>query len=192
MSTDDRAVVLTVFDEAIALHQACRAIDPGPVVQAAQAIRAAIASGGKLLVFGNGGSAADAQHLATELVARFLRERAAMAAMALSADATVLTSIANDYGFDRVFARQIEGLGKAGDVACAISTSGRSPNVVKGIEAARARGLTTIALTGRDGGTLGGLVDIHINVPSSSTPRVQEVQRTLIHALCELVERDHA
>jgi D-sedoheptulose 7-phosphate isomerase len=121
-------------------------------------------------------------------VARFLRDRAAMPAIALSADTTVLTSVANDFGFDRVFVRQIEALGRTGDVVCAISTSGRSPNVIKGIEAATSRGLTTIALTGRDGGAAGGMVDIHINVPSASTPRVQEVHRTLIHAICELVE----
>jgi phosphoheptose isomerase len=102
----------------------------------------------------------------------------------------VLTSIANDFGFDRVFARQVEGIGRAGDIACAISTSGRSPNVLRGIEAARARGLATMALTGRDGGPLGGLVDLHLNVPGDSTPRIQEVHRTLIHAICELVEGD--
>jgi D-sedoheptulose 7-phosphate isomerase len=182
-----------IADDALAaaakLHERMRA-NAGPAVVAAQTITEALRAGGKLLVFGNGGSAADAQHFATELVARFLRDRAAMPAVSLSADATVLTSIANDFGFDRVFARQVEGIGRAGDIACAISTSGRSPNVLRGIEAARARGLATMALTGRDGGPLGGLVDLHLNVPGDSTPRIQEVHRTLIHAICELVEGD--
>src|SRR5262249_33590266 len=112
--------------------------------------------------------------------------------IALTTDASVVTSVANDESFERVFARQIEGLGRKGDVALGISTSGRSPNVVAGFNAARARGLKTIALTGADGGAMGLLVDIHINVPSTSTPRVQEVHRTLLHVICDLVERAFA
>lgn len=188
--TDDERVVLGIIDEAVALHSRMRGLDPAPIVRAAQAVRAAAAAGGKVLAFGNGGSAADAQHLATELVGRFLRERAALPALALTADTAVLTSVANDYGFERVFARQIEALGRAGDVAFAISTSGGSANVLRALEAAKARGLTTIALTGRDGGPVGAAAQIHINVPDHSTPRVQEVHRTLIHAICELVERN--
>jgi len=141
------------------------------------------------LAFGNGGSAADAQHVAAELVGRYLRERRGLAAIALSTDTSVLTSVGNDYSFDRVFARQIEALGQSGDVALGISTSGRSPNVVAAFETARSQGLRTIAVTGGDGGTVGGRVDIHINVPSTSTPRVQEVHRTLLHVICELVEK---
>ena len=141
------------------------------------------------MTFGNGGSAADAQHVASELVGRFLRERRSLPAMALTTDTSVLTSVANDESFDRVFARQIEGLGRSGDVALGISTSGRSPNVVAAVKAARGMGLRTIALTGGDGGVVGTLVDIHVNVPSTSTPRVQEVHRTLLHVICELVER---
>jgi D-sedoheptulose 7-phosphate isomerase len=190
VATDDERVVLGIIDEAVALHSRMRGVDPAPIVRAAQAVRAAAAAGGKVLAFGNGGSAADAQHLATELVGRFLRERAAFPALALSADTAVLTSVANDYGFERVFARQIEALGRAGDVAFAISTSGGSANVLRALEAAKARGLTTVALTGRDGGPVGAAADIHINVPDHSTPRVQEVHRTLIHAICELVERN--
>jgi phosphoheptose isomerase len=186
---DAAQTIERVFDDAIALHQRVRMQDPGALARAAALIREAFRTGHKLLVFGNGGSAADAQHLATELVARFLRDRDAMPAVSIASDATVLTSIANDYGFERVFARQIEGLGRPGDIACAISTSGRSPNVLTGIDAAVAGGLRTIALTGRDGGALGGRVDVHINVPSDATPRVQEVHRTIIHAICELVER---
>jgi D-sedoheptulose 7-phosphate isomerase len=128
--------------------------------------------------------------MAAELVWRFARERRALAALALSADTSVLTSIGNDCGFDRVFVRQIEALGRPGHVAFGISTSGTSPNVVVALEAARARGLRTIALTGRDGGPAGAAAEVHINVPGASTARVQEVHRTLIHVICELVERD--
>ena len=182
------AVVQAVFDEAIALHVRMREVLPAPVVDAAAAITAALAAGGKLLAFGNGGSAADAQHLASEFVGRFQRERAAMAAIALTTDTSVVTSVANDYTFAWVFARQIEALGRAGDVALGISTSGSSPNVLTAIEAANARGLTTIALTGRDGGAIGKAAGIHINVDHASTARIQEVHRTVIHAICELVE----
>ena len=182
-------VVAAVFDEAIALHGQVRAMDPAPLIRAAEAIRAAFGSGGKLLVFGNGGSAADAQHMAAELVGRFVRERPGLPAVALTTDTSVLTSVGNDFGFDRVFARQVEALGRAGDVALGISTSGGSANVRAALEAARARGLVTVALTGRDGGTIGRAADIHVNVPNASTARVQEVHRTLIHAICELVER---
>jgi D-sedoheptulose 7-phosphate isomerase len=167
-----------------------RGLDLQPVADAAAAILDASRSGGKVLLFGNGGSAADAQHLASDLVGRFERERRAVAAVALTADMSVITAVANDYAFDRVFVRQIEALGRRGDVAFGISTSGRSANVVEGLRAASARGLRTIAMTGRDGGTVGGEVDIHINVPDASTARVQEAHRTLIHAICELVERE--
>jgi D-sedoheptulose 7-phosphate isomerase len=127
--------------------------------------------------------------MASELVGRFARERAAMPALALCTDTSILTSVGNDYGYDRVFVRQIEALGRGGDVAMGISTSGRSPNVLKAFDAARLQGLRTIALTGCDGGLLGAAADIHINVPEASTQRVQEVHMTLIHAICELVER---
>ena len=182
--------VRAIFDATIALHTTAREGAPATVIQAARAIRAAHTSGGRTLIFGNGGSAADAQHMAAELVNRFQRERAAIAAIALTTDGSTVTSIANDYGFERVFARQIEALGRPGDVAVAISTSGGSPNVVGGLEAARRQGLTAVALTGRDGGEVGRMADIHVNVPDGSTARVQEVHRTLIHAICELVESD--
>lgn len=185
----DTAVVAALFDEAIALHAKVRGMDLSPVVRAAHAIRAAFGAGGKLLVFGNGGSASDAQHFAAELVGRFERERDAMPAIALTTDTSVITSVSNDYAFDRVFARQVEGLGRAGDVAFGISTSGASANVHAGLAAAKARGMVTIALTGRDGGAIGRAAEIHVNVPDDSAARVQEVHRTLIHAICELVER---
>jgi len=178
------------LSEAIALHQRVREAGLERTAAAADAIVASLRHGGKVLVFGNGGSAADAAHAAAELVGRYQRERPGYAALALTADPSVLTSIANDYGFERVFARQIEALGRPGDVAFAITTSGESRNVVAGLEAARAQTLTTIALTGRDGGAAGHLADIHVNVPSDATPRVQEVHRTLLHVICDLVETD--
>ena len=181
-------VIARALDGAIALHQHVRRMDPAPIARAAAAIGRAVAEGRTVFAFGNGGSAADAQHFAAELVGRFLRERAGLAAVALTPDASVLTSIANDYGFDRVFARQLEALGRPGDVALAISTSGRSRNVIAALDAAAAGGLTTIALTGGDGGPAGAAADIHVNVPDPSTPRVQEVHRTLLHAMCEYVE----
>jgi D-sedoheptulose 7-phosphate isomerase len=181
-------IVEQALDGAIALHTKVRALDATPVVRAAAAIRAACDGGGKILTFGNGGSAADAQHLAAELVGRFERDRPGLAAVALTSDTSVLTSVANDGGFARVFARQIEALGRPGDVAFAISTSGESANVVEGMRAATARGLRTVALTGRAGGALGAAADIHINVPDDSAARVQEVHITLIHAICRIVE----
>ena len=181
-------IVEGALDDAIALHRKVRERDVTAVVRAAEAIRAACAAGGKVLAFGNGGSAADAQHLAAELVGRFERDRAALSAIALASDPSVLTSVANDEGFGRVFARQIEALGRAGDVAFAISTSGESANVLEGMREASARGLRTIALTGRSGGSLGAAAEIHINVPDESAARVQEVHITLIHAICRIVE----
>ena len=179
----------TTLAETVALHERMRKGNLKPVADAAAAIIEVLKRGGKLLLFGNGGSAADAQHVASELVGRFELDRTALAAIALTTDTSVVTSIGNDEGFERVFARQIEALGQKGDVAFGISTSGLSPNVVQGLETAKARGLRTIALTGRDGGHAGNIADIHINVPSESTPRVQEVHRTLVHVICDLVER---
>jgi phosphoheptose isomerase len=185
----DAAVVQALFDETIALHQRMREAVQESVVAAAAAIRTSLDAGGKLLVFGNGGSATDAQHMSTELVGRFERERDGLAAIALTADASLVTSVANDFTFDWVFARQLEALGKREDVALGISTSGRSPNVLMALEAANAKGMKTIALTGRDGGVIGKAAGIHINVPHASTARVQEVHRTVIHAICALVEK---
>ena len=184
------AAVRAVVAACIAVHERLRDENLQPIADAASAILVASQEGRKVLVFGNGGSAADAQHLAADLVCRFQRERRPVAALALTTDTSVVTAIANDYEFDRVFVRQIEALGTHGDLAVGISTSGRSANVVEGLRAARARGLRTIALTGRDGGPAGALADIHINVPDPSTARVQEAHRTVIHAICELVERE--
>ena len=186
----DAAIVHAIFDETIAAHRRTRDGVVARTLEAAAAIRTALGAGGKLLTFGNGGSAADAQHMAAELVGRFMRERRGLAAVALTADTSTLTSIANDNGFERVFARQVEALGRAGDVALGVSTSGSSPNVLTAIEAANRLGLRTIALTGKDGGAVGRAASIHINVPEMSTPRIQEVHRTVIHAMCELIERN--
>jgi phosphoheptose isomerase len=183
------AIVQQTLDTAVALHRRVREASLEPVIRAAGEIASAVGSGRKVLAFGNGGSAADAQHFAAELVGRFQRERRGMAAIALTTDTSVVTSIANDCGFERVFARQVEALGQAGDLALAISTSGASANVIAGLEAAADAGMRTIALTGGDGGALGAAADIHVNVPDASTARVQEVHRTLLHAICEIVER---
>ena len=191
MGDERRALLENTLTAAIALHERAKQ-QPQPVLDAAAVIISALKAGGKLLVFGNGGSAADAQHVAAELVGRFERERPAMAAVALTTDASVMTSVANDYAFDRVFARQVEGLGRAGDVALGISTSGASANVVAGLEAARALGLRTVALTGSDGGAVGRAAAIHVNVASENAARVQEVHRTLLHVICDLVERSVA
>ena len=184
------AAVKAVVAACIAVHERLRAENLQPIADAAAAILSASQNGRKVLIFGNGGSAADAQHLAADLVCRFQRERRPVAALALTTDTSIVTAVANDYAFDRVFVRQIEALGIRGDLAIGISTSGRSANVVEGLRAARAHGLTTIAMTGRDGGPAGALAEIHINVPDPSTARVQEAHRTVIHAICELVERE--
>jgi D-sedoheptulose 7-phosphate isomerase len=157
-------------------------------LKAARAIERSFKSGGKLLLFGNGGSAADAQHIAAEFVCRFARDRDPLPAIALTTDASILTAVGNDYGFEHVFARQIYALGRAADVALGISTSGRSPNVIKGMGAARERGLTTIVLTGNDGGPLEQLADIAMVVPSSNTAQIQECHIVLAHILCEITE----
>ena len=177
-----------IYAEAVRLHEAARRADQGPVLKAVDAIASAFSRDGRVLVFGNGGSASDAQHVAAEFVGRFQRERRAAAAIALTTDTSILTAIGNDHAFDRVFARQIEALGRRGDVAFGISTTGSSPNVVAALEAARALGLQTIALTGKDGGVVGRAAAIHINVASEVTARVQEVHRTLLHLVCEMVE----
>jgi len=177
-----------VFAGAIRAHEAARSADQGALLRAIDAIADAFRSRRRLLVFGNGGSAADAQHFAAEFVGRFQRERRALAAVALTTDTCILTAIGNDDTYDRVFARQVEALGEPGDVAFGITTSGGSANVIEAFRVAKARQLTTIALTGRDGGDAGRMADIHLNVPDPSTARAQEVHRTLLHAICEVVE----
>lgn len=149
----------------------------------------AFGAGNKLLVMGNGGSAADAQHFAAEIIGRFKMERAALPAIALTTDSSVLTAIGNDYGFDAVFSRQVEGLGRPGDVVFGISTSGNSPNVLAALAKARDLGCLTVALLGRDGGSIKTVADIALIVPSTDTPRIQEGHLTIIHIICDLLEK---
>ncbi|MGO8760923.1 MAG: SIS domain-containing protein [Desulfobaccales bacterium] len=161
----------------------------GPQVAAAASMLAQVfQAGGRVLIFGNGGSAADAQHLAAEFVNRFQVERPPLAALALTTDTSILTAVANDYDFKEVFAKQVRAFGKPGDLAWGISTSGNSPNVVAGLDAARALGLATLALSGGGGGPVAAAADLALVVPSQSTPRVQEVHITLGHVLCDLVD----
>ena len=154
----------------------------------ASAIVNCLRAGGKLIVFGNGGSASDAQHMVAELVGRYAVKRQALAAIALTTNSSSLTAIANDFGFEEVFARQLEALAKPQDLVLAISTSGNSPNVLRALETAKALGLKKIGLTGNDGGKLRGLVDNCVIVPSTSTPRIQEAHALIIHILCGIVE----
>lgn len=159
-----------------------------PVRSAAEVIARSLAAGHKVMLCGNGGSAADCQHIASELTGRFIKDRRPLAAIALSTDSSALTCIGNDYSFEDVFARQLLGLGRPGDCLLAISTSGRSPNVLKAVQAARANGISTIGLLGRDGGPIGALCEVSLVVPSHTTARVQEMHILIGHTLCGMVE----
>ena len=158
------------------------------IFEAATTIANALRNGHKVLVMGNGGSAADSQHLAAELVGRFIMERRPLPAIALSTDTSILTAIGNDYGFEEIFSRQVQALAVANDVVIGISTSGRSPNVRKALAAARNAGCKTIGLLGRNGGDIAGEVDLALVVPVQETPHIQEAHVTIIHVICELVE----
>jgi len=158
------------------------------VIYVADAMTKCLRSGNKVLFFGNGGSAADAQHLAAELSGRFMKERPSLSGWALTTNASVLTAVGNDYSFDEVFARQIQGIGRRDDVAFAISTSGNSPNVLHAVNVARQSGLVTVGLTGRTGGKLASAVDRCICIPNDQTPRIQEAHILTGHILCELIE----
>ncbi|HCS12196.1 MAG TPA: D-sedoheptulose 7-phosphate isomerase, partial [Zetaproteobacteria bacterium] len=161
-----------------------------PIAQAAECMVACLRSGGKILTCGNGGSSSDAQHFAGELVNRFEIDRPALPSIALTSDASVITSIANDSAYEEVFARQVEALGCKGDVLLALSTSGNSANVVRAVEAAIAKGLRVIAMTGKDGGKLAkhAGIDTLINIPHAATPRIQEMHITCLHILCSLID----
>jgi D-sedoheptulose 7-phosphate isomerase len=165
------------------------ALDLPPLLERIVAVlHECLQSGGKVLACGNGGSATDAQHLVAELVGRFREERRALAAIALSADTATMTAVGNDYGFERVFARQVEALARRGDVLIAISTSGNSPNVLQASQSARARGCTVIGLTGTSGGQLAAHSDLLLKAPSSTVARIQEVHSLCIHAICEALD----
>jgi D-sedoheptulose 7-phosphate isomerase len=184
---DEQAIRLLVA-ESVALKQRFFEANASLLVKVGARIAECLRGGGRILAFGNGGSAADAQHLAGELVGRFLRDRAALSAIALTTDPSVVTAIGNDMGYEAVFRRQVEAHGRPGDVAVGITTSGRSPNVVQALQLARERGLVTVGLTGNGGGRLAGLVEYLIDVPHAETPRIQEVHTMVVHVLCQIVE----
>jgi D-sedoheptulose 7-phosphate isomerase len=181
-------MVVRALKDAAAAHERMTA-SAAVVAEAAGVIAAALKQGRTVFAFGNGGSAADAQHFTAELVGKYERERKPYAAIALTTDTSAITAVANDFGFDKVFARQIEALGRPGDVAIGITTSGSSPNVLRGLDAAKERGLITIALTGR-AGKAGSLAAYHVAVNEERTSRVQEVHATVLHVFCELVEQE--
>ena len=179
------------FDEGVELRRRMAETMPAQIALAGEALADALRSGRKALACGNGGSAADSQHFAAELVGRFERERPGMPAIALTVDSSALTAIANDYDFERVFSKQVEALGQRGDVLLGISTSGNSKNVMAAIAAAHAKDMVVIALTGRDGGAIGRMLrdgDHHLNVAHPRTMRVQEVHLLVVHCLCEAVD----
>ena len=160
------------------------------IADAAKIILNAYKAGRKVLLIGNGGSAADAQHIAAELVGRFKLERSGLPAIALTTNTSTLTALANDYGYDSVFSRQVEALANAQDVLIAITTSGTSPNILKAVETAHSKGVVVIALTGKNGGKLKSMADLAIAVPSDNTPRIQEAHITIGHIICHLVEKE--
>jgi D-sedoheptulose 7-phosphate isomerase len=179
------------FEESAQLKLRAAELLAEPLAQAIGAIANALSNGAKILACGNGGSAADAQHFAAELVGRFERERPELAAVALSTDSSILTAVANDYGFEQVFARQVRALGQPGDVLLAISTSGSSPNVIEAVRAAQERDMLIVALSGKGGGKLSALlsdVDVHLCVPHDRTARIQEVHLLLLHCICDGVD----
>ena len=177
-----------IFAASLAAQQQFLAENTDTLVTVVNLLARTFTSGGKLLLFGNGGSAADAQHIAAEFVNRYLIERPPLPALALTTDTSVLTSIANDGSFPEVFAKQVRALGRAGDVALAISTSGNSPNVLKALEVCREIGISMVGLTGSEGGELASRVDYLLRVPAAITPRIQETHILIGHILCELVE----
>ena len=183
-----KEVILGILEASIAAKRSCVESQVDKIIKAADMLADCMTTGGKVLLFGNGGSAADAQHLAAEFVNRFQIERPPLAAIALTTDTSVLTSIGNDYHFEKIFSKQIKALGKKEDLAWGLSTSGNSPSVVKAVECAQKLGIATIAMTGR-GGELAHCADLVLSVASDTTARVQETHITLGHILCDLVER---
>lgn len=177
-----------IFKESIHVKEATLDSNRDKIILAVKSITGSLKKNRKVIFFGNGGSAADSQHIAAEFIGRFQKERKALSAIALTTDTSILTALGNDYGFDIIFSRQIEGLAQKGDVAFGISTSGNSKNVIEGIKKAKRLGLTTISLTGCLGGKLAKLTDISLVVPSNKTARIQESHICIAHAICELVE----
>jgi D-sedoheptulose 7-phosphate isomerase len=189
MDLHDRVAAL--FEASIETKRRAQPILAGPITRAGELVVGRLLGGGKVLTCGNGGSAADAQHLASEMVNRFEHERPGLPAVALTTDSSILTSIANDYAYDLVFAKQVRALGQPSDVLVAITTSGNSPSILAAVEAAHDQDLAVVALTGREGGRLAGALragDVEIRVPAESTARVQEVHLLVIHCLCDLID----
>ncbi|MGB6105056.1 MAG: phosphoheptose isomerase [Pusillimonas sp.] len=188
---DMTSLMTSHFDDAIDTFKASSRELAQPLSTAVDLLFGALANNGKILACGNGGSAADAQHFIAELVGRFERDRLPLAGVALNTDTSILTAVGNDYGFDAIFERQVTALGQPGDVLVAISTSGNSPNVIRSIEAAHDREMSVIALTGKGGGQITGILsntDIHLCVPHDRTMRIQEVHIVLLHALCDGID----
>ncbi|HUW96735.1 MAG TPA: D-sedoheptulose 7-phosphate isomerase [Anaerolineae bacterium] len=187
---EPRSLIAQILEESIQVQRVVLEESVPLVSCIVEALVATFRCGGKVLLFGNGGSAADAQHVAAELVNRFLMERKPLPALALTTDTSIMTAMANDLGFECVFARQVEALVQPGDVVVGLSTSGNSENVLQGLHSARECGATTVGLTGRAGGKLKGVADICFCAPSDNTPRIQEAHITVLHAICEAVERE--
>jgi D-sedoheptulose 7-phosphate isomerase len=187
-----RAKFIQEFEDSIETKKQVLEQNIPVLVKIAEAAMKALQNGNKLLFCGNGGSAADSQHIAAEFVSKYKRNRKAIPAIALTVDTSILTSGGNDFGFEYIFSRQVEALGQEGDVLFAISTSGNSPNVLRAVSEARKKGLLTVGFTGESGGKLSGLVDLSFNVPSSDTARIQEAHITAAHAICDIIEHAFA
>lgn len=183
-----RSEIEKIFQESIRVKEQALKANIDKIASVIEEIVRAFRNNGKVLIFGNGGSAADSQHIAAEFIGRFKKERRSLPAIALTTDTSILTALGNDYGFDIVFARQVEGLGRTGDLAWGISTSGNSKNVIMAVNKAKEMGLKTVSLTGGDGGNLAKMTDISIVVPSKDTARIQESHICIAHTICELVE----
>ncbi len=179
-----------IFQESIKVKESTLKANINEIIRAVETITQTLKNGGKILLFGNGGSAADSQHIAAEFIGRFQKERRSLPAIALTTDTSILTALGNDYSFECIFSRQIEGLGRPGDLAIGISTSGRSKNVIAGLKQAKELGLKTLSLTGCGGNEVAQVSDIKLIVPSDVTARIQESHICLAHAMCELVEQN--
>jgi D-sedoheptulose 7-phosphate isomerase len=183
-------MITQLINEHIAVFQEIEQTCQQDIIQVADLCRKALASGRKILFMGNGGSAADSQHLAAELVGRFKKERRGLAAIALTTDTSILTAVGNDYGYDQIFARQVEALAVAGDVVIGLSTSGNSPNVVNAIQVGKVVGTVTVGMAGQQGGHLSDICDVCIKVPSTVTARIQEGHIFIGHLICHLIDED--
>ncbi len=182
--------IVEIIRESIQVKEELSKTGVDKIFEVAQSILSALRRGGKVILFGDGGSAADSQHIAAELIGRFRQERPPLRAVALTTNTSTLTALANDYSFEHTFARQIEGLGREDDVVIAISTSGNSPNVIAAVNKAKEMKIDTVGFTGGDGGKLSKIVDVAVVVPSSNTPRIQEAHIVIGHIICELVEAE--